>query len=129
MTKLNLNNGTEIKSGIYPWDIFKSDTISFLPKYIEVFQRLSKSQFLNFMTKVNPKNGNETKSDTFPRNIFESDTFFHQNILKYFNDFQNRNFSILWIKWTQKMEMKQNKIFFHGTYSNLTAYLSLVIIY
>ena len=95
MTKLNLNNGTEIKSGIYPWDIFKSDTISFLPKYIEVFQRLSKSQFLNFMTKVNPKNGNETKSDTFPRNIFESDTFFYQNILKYFNDFQNRNFSIL----------------------------------
>ena len=50
---------------------------------------------------------------------------FYQNILKYFNDFQNRNFSVLWLKWTQTMEMKQNQTFFHGTYSNLTPYLFL----
>ena len=49
------------------------------------------------MTKVNPSNGNETKSDIFPWDIFKSDTisFFYQKILKYFNDFQNRNFSVL----------------------------------
>ena len=32
----------------------------FLSKYIYIFQRLSKSEFLSFMTKVNPYNGNET---------------------------------------------------------------------
>ena len=40
---------------------------------------------------------------------------FYQNILKYFNDFQNRNFSVLWPKWSQAIEVKQNQ-----TYSNLT---------
>ena len=34
MTKINPNNGSEI----FPWDIFKSDTISFLPKNIKMFQ-------------------------------------------------------------------------------------------
>ena len=29
MTKVNPNNGTETKSDIFQWDIFKSDTISF----------------------------------------------------------------------------------------------------
>ena len=29
---------------------------------------------------------------------------------------------VLWLKWTQTMEMKQNHIFFHGTYSNMTPY-------
>ena len=45
------------------------------------------------MTKVNPKNKNEAKSDIFSWHIFKSDTihFFYQNILKYFNDFQNQN--------------------------------------
>ena len=32
MTKVNLNNGNETKSDIFPWDIFKSDTISFFIK-------------------------------------------------------------------------------------------------
>ena len=50
--------------------------------------------------------------------------FFYQNTLKYFNDFQNRHFSVLWLKWTQTMEKKQNQTFFHGTYSNLTLFLS-----
>ena len=39
---------------------------------------------------------------------------------KYFNDLQNQNFSVLWLKWTQTMEIKQNQTFFHGTYSNPT---------
>ena len=38
--------------------------------------------------------------------------FFNQRILKYSNDFQNRNFSVLWLKWTQTMEMK----FLHGIF-------------
>ena len=49
------------------------------------------------MTKVNPNNGNKTKSDILPRDIFKSDnySFFNQ---KYFNDFQNQHFAILWLK-------------------------------
>ena len=46
------------------------------------------------MTKVNPKNKNVAKSDIYPWDIFKSDTFFIKT-LKYFNDFQNRNFSVL----------------------------------
>ena len=55
-------------------------------------------------------------------------SFFYQKVLKYFSDFQNRNFSVLWLKWTQAIEMKQNQTFFHGTYSNLTltSYLFLL---
>ena len=49
------------------------------------------------MTKVNLNNGGKTESDIFPWEIFKSDiiSFFYQNILKYFNAFQNRNFSVL----------------------------------
>ena len=47
----------------------------------------------------------------------------YQKILKYLNDLQNRNFLILWLKWTQTRETKQNQTFFHGAYSNLTPYL------
>ena len=32
MTKVNPNNGHETKSDIFPWGIFKSDTISFFIK-------------------------------------------------------------------------------------------------
>ena len=48
---------------------------------------------------------------------------FYQKMLKYFNDLQNRNFLVLWLKWTQTMAMKQNQTVFHGTYSNLTLYI------
>ena len=48
------------------------------------------------MTKVNPTNGNEIKSDVFPWDIFKSDIIFMvRKILKYFNDLNNWNFSIL----------------------------------
>ena len=34
MTKVNPNNGNETKSDIFPWDIFKFDSISlFIKKY------------------------------------------------------------------------------------------------
>ena len=71
MNKVNPNNGNEAKSDIFPWDIFKSDTISFLSKNIKIFQWLSKSKFLSFMTKVNPSKGNETKSDISLWDIYQ----------------------------------------------------------
>ena len=37
---------------------------------------------------------------------------------KSFNGFQNWHFSVLWLKWTQTVGMKQNQTFFHWTYSN-----------
>ena len=37
MITVNPNNN-EVKSEIFPWDIFKSDILSFLPKNIQVFQ-------------------------------------------------------------------------------------------
>ena len=52
----------------------------FLWKYIRVFQRLSKSEFLSFVTKVNQNNGNETKSDLFTWDIFKSDTILLKHI-------------------------------------------------
>ena len=76
---------------------------------------------------MKPNNINKTKSGIFPWDKLKSDTksFFIKKMLKHFNDFQNRNFSVLWLKWTQTMKMKQNQTFFHGTYSHLTPYLSL----
>ena len=38
MTQVNPNNRDKTKSDIFPWDIFKSDNISFLSKNIKVFQ-------------------------------------------------------------------------------------------
>ena len=35
---------------------------------------------------------------------------------------RNRNFSVLWLKWTQIMEMKKNQIFFHETHSDLASF-------
>ena len=72
MTKVNPNNGNETKSGIFPLDVLKSDSISFLSKNVKVFQWPSKSKFVSFMTKVNLNDRNETKSGIFPWNIFKS---------------------------------------------------------
>ena len=76
------------------------------------------------MTKGSPNNENEIKSDIFSWDISKSDviSFFYQKISKYFNDFQNQNFSGLLIKWIQTMEMKQNQTFFNKIYSNLTSF-------
>ena len=47
-----------------------------------------------FLRDINePKNENETKTDIFLREIFKLDSY--QNKLKYFNYFQNQNFSNL----------------------------------
>ena len=53
----------------------------------------------------------------FPWDIFKYDIiFFDQKILKYLNDFQNRNVWVLWLKWTETMKAKQNQTFFHVSY-------------
>ena len=75
------------------------------------------------MTKVNLNNENDTKSDILPWDMFKSSIiFFYQKILKYFNDFENQNFSVLWLNWTQVIQMKQRQTFSYGTYSNLTSF-------
>ena len=97
----------------------------FLSKNNEVFQWLSKSKFLSFMTKRNPNNQNERKSVIFPWDIvnFDNKYSFCYKILKYSSDFKNLNFSVLRLKWTETMEMKQNQTFFHWRYLSLTQYL------
>ena len=64
-------------------------------------------------TKLRP---NQTLFDRTHSNLTSS--FSYQKILYYINDFQNRNFLVLWLKRTQTMKVKQNQTFFHGTYSN-----------
>ena len=59
------------------------------------------------------------KSDTVWQGIVKSDIIFYHNKIKIFQ-WLNQNFTVLWLEWTQTMEMKQNQTFFHGTYSNLT---------
>ena len=77
------------------FDMFKSHII------FQIFQRLSKLKFLSFTTTKNPNNQNETELDIFPwgikiwRNIFLSKKI---NL-------------VLWLKWSQTMEMKQNQKF------------------
>ena len=63
----------ETKSYIFPWDIFKCDTISFFVVVVFQFQM----KFLNLMTKVNRSNGNETQTDIFPWDILKPDIIFH----------------------------------------------------
>ena len=62
----------------------------------------------------------------------QNQTFFHgtySNLPSYFFikkqcfiDFQNQTFSVLWLKWTQTMELKQNQTFFHWAYLNLMSF-------
>ena len=84
-----------------------------LSKYIKVFQWLWKSEFLSFMTNVNPNNGNKQIQ------IFFHGAYSNLTVLKYLNDFQIQSFSILRLKWTEKMEVKQCQTFFRWTKSNM----------
>ena len=76
MTKVNPNNGHETKSDIFPWDIFKSDTIYFVIEKHQSVSMTFKVEIFQFYRKVNPNNGNETKSDIFSWDIFKSDIIF-----------------------------------------------------
>ena len=57
---------------------------------------------------------------TYCQNLAETTKFKPNQTLfsdqkSYFIEIKNRNFSILWLKWTPEMEMKQNETFLHGT--------------
>ena len=64
------------------------------------------------MTKVSPNYRKVTKSDTYHgKYLYRMSNTFCQKISKYFNDFQYRNFSVLWLKRTQEIEMKEIQTF------------------
>ena len=118
MTKVNPNN--ETKSDIFPWEIFKSDTISFLSKHIKSFNGFQNENFSVLYLKWT-QTMEMKQNHIVPWDIFKFDImYFFIKTLKYFNDFQNWNFSVLWLKWNQTEEMKQNQTFFHWTYLNQT---------
>ena len=77
---VNPNNGNETKSNIFPWDIFKSDAISFFSKILKQVQTSEMKQ-----------------NQTFFHGAYSNLTpyLFYQKILKHFNDFQSRNFSVV----------------------------------
>ena len=82
------------------------------------------SRLLLFVCFNNLSDGLQCNSKVFPDDTssFPMLIFFYQKISRCFNDFQNQNFSVLWLKWTQKMEMKHNHTFFLNICSNLTSY-------
>ena len=87
-------------------------------KNIKLFQWSLEFVLLNLLQNLSSNNEASIQSDTTLQDIVKSEK-------KYFNDYQNQNFSVLWLKWIQKMETKQNQGFFHGAYSNLTSYIFL----
>ena len=101
------------------------------PGQILIWQHIPKLEILNYFNKSKIRISQLIANVLFKQGILNQirhcltghdqiwHDFFYQKILKYFNDLQNRNFSVLWLKWTQTMEMKQNLTFFHAIYSNL----------
>ena len=81
--------------------------------YSNLMPYLFYQKTLAYFTELKRNGRNETKSDIFQGDIFKSNAIsFLSKILKYFNDFHNQNFSFLWLKWTQAIEIKQNQAFF-----------------
>ena len=91
---------------------------SFIKKYqtISIKDKIGISQLI---AKIEHKQQSLNQSDIVWKDTFKSDINFllHWEILKYFNDFQNQKISVLRLKWTQTIEMKQNQSFFHGSSS------------
>ena len=125
----NLTQTTKFKPN---QTLFRSDII-FYQKILKYFNDLQNQNFsvLSLMIMIMiiycQIMAIKQKKTFFSWDIFKSDSisFFYQKILKYFNDFQNRNFSVLCLKLFQTMKMKQNHTFLHGTYSNLTTFFFL----
>ena len=95
----------ETKSGNY---IFKPDAI-----FISMISKIEVSQFYD---KSEPKQWKWTKIRYFFMGHIQIRhyIFFYQIMLKCFNDFRNRNFSVLWLTWNQTMEMKPKSVIFPG---------------
>ena len=86
------------------------------PGQILIWQQIKKIRIFQLFDKILPKEQslNQTRHCFTGHNQIWHH-FFYQKKVKYFNDLQNWNFSVLWLKWTQTMEMKQNQTFFHGS--------------
>ena len=108
MTKVNQNNGNKQKQTFFHGAYSNLTLYLFLPKYIEVIQWLSKSKFFNGMTKWTQNMKMKQNQTFFCWTYSNLPIFLYQNILKYLSDFQNQNFSILWVKSTQAMGMKSS---------------------
>ena len=81
-------------------------TTDSLIENIKLFQLSLKSVFFNILPKFYSESLNQ--NTLFDRTHSNLTWFFYQKELKYFNDFQNRNFSVVWLKWTKPW--KWNKI-------------------
>ena len=72
--------------------------LNLFKKDIEVFQWPLKSKQLKQTVEMK-------QNHIFSGDIAKSDIiFFYQKIFRYFSDFQNQNFSVLWLHWTQEMK-------------------------
>ena len=89
-------------------------------KYIILFQESLKICISQLIVKIDLKQGSFSQiRHCLTGHIKIWNHFFYQKISKYFDDFQNQNFPVLWLKWTQTIKMSQNQTFFYEIYSNL----------
>ena len=101
-------------------------------KYRDKFRsgnRFLNWKILNYFNEIWNWNFSTYSQILFEKGTFKSDIIFcwSKNI-KGFQWLSKSKFSSLWLKWMQKMKMKQNQPFFHETYSNLTSYIFYQII-
>ena len=75
-----------------------------------------------FQSKTKKWKWNKARQFSMRYNKIWRHIFFIKKILKYFNDFQTRNFSVLWLNGAQARKMKQNCTFSHKIYSNMTSH-------
>ena len=107
------------------WGKFQSDNRFLNLKILNYFNKIWNYYFSTYSkVLLKQQSLNQIRHSSLGHNR-KSDIISYQKILNYFNELWNGNFSVLWLKWNQAMVVKQNQTFFHGTYSNLTPYLSL----
>ena len=128
MTKLKLCNGNETILDIFPWDIFKSNSISFF--FIKILKYLNDLQSWNFsvLWLSEPKQWKWSKTRHFLMGHIQIWHLFYQNVLKYFNWHLKSKFPSFITKVNSNNGNEQNQIFFQGAYLNLTLF-SLVVKY
>ena len=96
MFNVKSNSGNEINH-IFPWNIFKSEAISFFIKKHSSNSMTSKSEFLSFITKVLTQAMEvKLKSNFFHGTYSNLSSFLiGYKIIKCFSDFDNWHLSIL----------------------------------
>ena len=92
----NGNNGNETKSNIFPWDIFKSNSISYSTQSTNIFQWLFLSVLFNFISKVTTNRSRDIKSYGTYANL--TVFFLIYKAVHYLNDFWNLCFDQVYLK-------------------------------